>query len=512
MTPATVAIQPQDLGIGRLFWAVRDAVIVAAPQHGQIVLWNPAAEQLLGYAAAEVVGQPIERIIPEPLRARHQAGLARFHATGHGTIIDAQAPVEVPALHRSGAEVWVELTLSRLDGPDEASYVLALLRDVTARRQAEAERQASAERLRLALAGARMGTWDWDLRTNTLVVSPTTEALYGYVPGTGPSTAEGFEQTLHPDDRELVPHAMAAALRTDDLALEYRVVWLDGSLHWLGLTGRTVRDEVGRPVRLLGVVADLTDRKRAEAERAARAEAEAALRLRDEFFSVAAHELKTPITSLRGFAELLLKEFERAEGPDPERVQRALRTIDQQSVTLTRLVGQLLDAARIGAGRLALECEPTDLVALVRRAVAAAQARTQRHALQVAAPTSLAAQLDPLRIEQVLANLLDNAIKYSPAGGRIDVRVGLADRSIVRVTVRDRGLGIPPESRARIFEHSYQAHAQSRPSGLGLGLYISRQIIELHGGRITAQFPTDGGTRLVVELPLHPASATGAVA
>jgi signal transduction histidine kinase len=161
---------------------------------------------------------------------------------------------------------------------------------------------------------------------------------------------------------------------------------------------------------------------------------------------------------------------------------------------------------------LALECEPTDLVALVRRAVAAAQARTQRHALQVAAPTSLAAQLDPLRIEQVLANLLDNAIKYSPAGGRIDVRVGLADRSIVRVTVRDRGLGIPPESRARIFEHSYQAHAQSRPSGLGLGLYISRQIIELHGGRITAQFPTDGGTRLVVELPLHPASATGAVA
>jgi signal transduction histidine kinase len=266
-----------------------------------------------------------------------------------------------------------------------------------------------------------------------------------------------------------------------------------------------IRDGAGQIVGIASIARDITDRKRAEAEQAARAEAEAALRLRDEFLSVAAHELKTPITSLRGFAELLLEQFGQPEGPDPERARRALRTIDRQSLTLARLVGQLLDVARIGAGRLALECGPTDVAGLAQRAVAAAQARTLTHSLHLDAPPSLPAQIDPLRIEQVLVNLLDNAIKYSPGGGRIDVTVNIPDPFTVRVTVRDRGLGIPPESRARIFEHSYQAHAQSHQSGLGLGLYISRQIVELHGGRITAQFPTDGGTRMVVDLPLQPA-------
>src|SRR5919201_6297845 len=128
MIPATL---PQDLGIGRLFWAIRDAGIVAEPEHGQIVLWNPAAEQLLGYPAADMVGQPVERIVPEPLRAGHLAGLARFRASGHGPIVDAHAPVEVPALHRSGAQIWVELTLSPFEEPDGGLYILGLLRDIT---------------------------------------------------------------------------------------------------------------------------------------------------------------------------------------------------------------------------------------------------------------------------------------------------------------------------------------------------------------------------------------------
>jgi signal transduction histidine kinase len=264
---------------------------------------------------------------------------------------------------------------------------------------------------------------------------------------------------------------------------------------------------VGRPVRLLGVVTDLTDRKRAEAERAARAQAEAALRLRDEFFSVAAHELKAPITSLRGFAELLLNQFERPEGPDPERVQRTLRTIDRQSVTLARLVGQLLDVARIGAGRLALECEPTDVAALVQRVVAAAQARTQIHTLHVDAPPGLDARIDPLRIEQVLTNLLDNAVKYSPAGGAIEVVLQQLDGATFELSVRDHGLGVEPEKRSRIFERFYQAHEDAFRSGMGLGLYLSRHIVELHGGQIRAEFPDDGGSRFIVRLPFAPSTA-----
>ena len=138
------------------------------------------------------------------------------------------------------------------------------------------------------------------------------------------------------------------------------------------------------------------------------------------------------------------------------------------------------------------------------RAVAEARGRSERHAIALAAPSFLAASDDPLRSEQVLANLLDNAIRYSPGGGPIEVALSRPAPEWVELTVRDRGVGIPPEARGRIFERFYQAHANGTggsQGGLGLGLYICRQIAELHGGAIRAEFPPDGGTRVVVRLP-----------
>jgi signal transduction histidine kinase len=130
---------------------------------------------------------------------------------------------------------------------------------------------------------------------------------------------------------------------------------------------------------------------------------------------------------------------------------------------------------------------------------------TSAHTLVVDAPAPIATCLDPLRIEQMLVNLVNNAIKYSPDGGTIDITV-TQHSEVAQVTVRDHGLGIPPEHREHIFDRFYQAHAQaharSHRSGMGLGLYISRQIVDLHGGSITADFPADGGTRFVVTLPV----------
>jgi len=127
--------------------------------------------------------------------------------------------------------------------------------------------------------------------------------------------------------------------------------------------------------------------------------------------------------------------------------------------------------------------------------------RTSRHALTVQAPAALPASVDPIRLEQVFTNLLNNAIKYSPDGGAIDVEVLRPTPAVAQVAVRDHGLGIPPEQRARIFERFYQAHTQRHLSGLGLGLYLSQEIVTLHGGRVTVEFPSDGGTRFIVSLP-----------
>jgi signal transduction histidine kinase len=234
-------------------------------------------------------------------------------------------------------------------------------------------------------------------------------------------------------------------------------------------------------------------------------EARTAVSIRDEFLSVAAHELKTPMTSLRGYAQLLAREFEKGHVANPERARRAATTIQVQSDKLARLVAQLLDVSRIQSGKLAIERKPSDLSALVREVVEAARTQLRDHTILARLPSELWLPIDPLRIEQVVTNLIDNAIKYSPDGGQIDVLLACdADNRTVKLAVRDRGVGVPLEHRAHIFDRFYQAHAGgalTSMAGMGLGLYISRQIIELHGGSISAEFPDDGGTCIVFTLP-----------
>ena len=236
-------------------------------------------------------------------------------------------------------------------------------------------------------------------------------------------------------------------------------------------------------------------------------EAQEALAIRDEFLSAAAHELKTPITSLRGFAQLTLRALDSGE-VDTQRLAQALKVVDTQADKLARLVSQLLDVSRMESGRLALNSRETDLRELVADVVTNAQRQSDRHTVLLHAPAEVRIHADPLRIEQVLINLLDNAIKFSPQGGLVDVEVNRPDPGTARLAVRDRGIGIRPEHRGQIFERFYQAEAAGTyAAGMGLGLYISRQIVDLHGGCIAAEFPDDGGTRFVVTLPVEPAVA-----
>jgi PAS domain S-box-containing protein len=234
-------------------------------------------------------------------------------------------------------------------------------------------------------------------------------------------------------------------------------------------------------------------------------EAQEALAARDEFLSVAAHELKTPITSLRGYAQLTLRAVDQSGAVDPERLRQALSVINIQSDRLTRLVSQLLDVSRIQSGQLTPDYRDADLGQLAADIVANAEHRSPHNVFELRSPAHVYMRMDSLRIEQVLTNLLDNAIKHSPPGGSVEVDVDTETlrQGVVVVSVRDHGAGIPPELRERIFERFYQAGASSSHSaGMGLGLYVSRQIVELHGGRIWAEAADGGGARFVIALPL----------
>ncbi len=226
-----------------------------------------------------------------------------------------------------------------------------------------------------------------------------------------------------------------------------------------------------------------------------------AVRARDEFLSIAAHELKTPITSLVGYAQLLGAVANGRAPSDPEREGRALQRLEQQALKLSRLVTQLMDVSSLQAGKLHLNVSDVNLSALVR--LVATNLRDEGYNVADDAIQNIHLRADAVRLEQIVSNLVQNAVRYTPRGTLIEVGVGFSSSAgFVEISVRDHGPGIPPAKRAHIFDRFYQAHADNHASGMGLGLYISQQIARLHGGRITAEFPEDGGSRFVVTLPV----------
>jgi signal transduction histidine kinase len=242
-------------------------------------------------------------------------------------------------------------------------------------------------------------------------------------------------------------------------------------------------------------------RRALEAEHEARLDAEAALHVRDEFLSIAAHELRNPLACLSLHAQVALQRLSRTEHFDATRTEHSLQSICSQATRLSRLLDRLLDVSRLEADHLTLQRRVTDLTVLVEQVVSSTRAGTDRHPIALEMPVSLQAWIDPMRLEQVLANLLDNAIKHSPQGEPIVVTLSQPLPGTLELAVSDRGIGIPIEARDRIFERFFQARPEDATQGLGLGLYVSRQVVALHGGDIRADFPADGGTRFVVTLP-----------
>ncbi|MFL6332538.1 MAG: ATP-binding protein [Pyrinomonadaceae bacterium] len=291
--------------------------------------------------------------------------------------------------------------------------------------------------------------------------------------------------------------------------------YTDGSTTWLSTTKVPIFDEEERVTGLVGISRDITERKRAEEarlelarEQAARAEAEAANRLKDDFLAMLSHELRTPLTAILGWAKLL------ADGQVSEgKVAAAFAAIYRNAHAQARLVDDLLDVSRVITGKLRIEVVPVNLAAVVE--AAAAVVRPAAEAKRVGLDVNVEAGAskidgDPARLQQVVWNLLSNAVKFTPAGGRVEARVGRAG-SRMEIAVSDTGAGIEPEFLPHVFERFRQADMSTtrRHGGLGLGLAIVRHLVELHGGTITAESEGQGrGSTFTVRLPVHADSDT----
>ncbi len=302
-----------------------------------------------------------------------------------------------------------------------------------------------------------------------------------------------------PEDvaRGLPEALLAQAVRDGRVEAEGWRVRKDGSKFWADVVITALVDDSGQLVGFAKVTRDLTERLRAQQEQVRLAHAEEAVRLRDEFLSIAAHELRTPLSAVQLQLQSLL---ERADGLEPRvrlKVERAWRSGDR----LVRLVDTLLDVSRIATGSLTLTPSTFDLTDAVRDVVD----RFGEHALQAGSPVSVRSEgptsgsWDRLRVEQVVTNLLTNSLKYA-AGTPVDLVVQGEAKDVV-LTVSDRGPGIPKSEQERIFGRFERAAPIRNFGGLGLGLYVARQIVEVHGGEIAIAPQQSVGVQFVIRLP-----------
>jgi PAS domain S-box-containing protein len=368
--------------------------------------------------------------------------------------------------------------------------------DITERKRIEQALRDSQADLNRAQSVGQIGSWRLNILRNELHWSDENHRIFGIPEGT-PMSYETFLSTIHPDDREYVDRMWMAALRGAPYDIEHRLV-VDGVLKWVRERAELEFDEQGRLLGGFGTTQDITGLKQAE-----QALIEADQR-KDEFLAMLAHELRNPLTPIRNAAHVL----GRLETQEP-RVQWAQQIIERQVGHLTRLVDDLLDVSRIVRGKVSLKMEPVELAAVVNQALDMARPLIDgmQHQIAVRLPEQPAyLEGDPVRLAQVLLNLLDNAAKYTPEGGRIEVEASVVG-PVIEIQVRDNGIGIPADLLPQVFDLFQQGERTLDRSqgGLGIGLTLVKRLVEMHGGLLEASSAGEGlGSEFTIWLPVLP--------
>jgi PAS domain S-box-containing protein len=389
------------------------------------------------------------------------------------------------------------LPLSEL-GTEEHLYrmVRQLERRVGLLEQAERTARESEERLRLVVTGSYDGIWDWDLRRGTFYWSPRLLEMLGLAPESLPGTYEAFEALIHPEDRAEVVAALSAHLERGvpyDVSLRLRHA--TGGYRSCVSRGRALRDAQGRAVRMAGIIGDVTEQLRLYRE------TQEAVRARDEFLSVAAHELRTPLAALRLRVQGARGALHAGVRDAPERLDRALEAADRQVQRLADLVESLLDVSQLQGGAPRLHLEEVDLASVVREVVSRSEEAAARVGCQLVLrqlpPTP--GKWDVARLSQVMTHLLSNAMKFGP-GKPVEVALE-SGGDMATLVVRDHGIGIAPGRVDGLFRRFERAVPVRHYGGLGLGLYRLRRIVEAHGGEVSVDSAPGEGATFRIRLP-----------
>ena len=476
--------------------------IVTFDSHGTIISANHATEQLLGWSEAELLGNSINMITPEPYQTEHQDYLQRYLVSGKTQVVGIERELE--ALHKNGAAIAIRLGIGhvKMAGTD---FFVAFISDIRQRLKMEQALRENEEKFRSLIAnipGIAFRCIDDD-NWGMIFISDAVETITGYPAEdfTLPNPKRSFADLYHPDDRKRI---YSTVFDDGSFNLEYRIIRRDGEIRWVMEHGNYITEESSGEVWLDGFIMDITERhEMIEALRQAKDKAEQAASARATFLANMSHEIRTPMNAIIGFSDILLDSELEGES------LRHLKTINNSAKSLLHLLNEVLDSAKLDKGKLELETSVFSLVQEVDSVISTLwlQARNKDLALTVDVSPKLAGQYagSPERIRQVLTNLLNNAIKFTQQGS-VKLTVNPLTDNHIEFLIEDTGIGMSQAQLTSVFEPFTQADASMsrRFGGTGLGTTISKQLVELMGGKISAKSELGKGTQFRFVLPLKP--------
>jgi PAS domain S-box-containing protein len=480
-----------------------DDAIISKDLQGVISSWNKGAERLFGYTAEEAIGHSVTMLIPPERFDEEPSILERIRS---GREVDHYETVR---RRKDGSLIDVSLKVSPIK--NEYGQLIGaskIARDITQTKRAQEEIRFQASLLS-AVEQAVIAT---DLEGTIIFWNSFAEDLYGW------AAAEAIGSNIialtpaidsEKRAREIFSLLKSGQSWSGELLLQKR----DGSTFPAMITDSPIVDEKGALIGVVGVSIDITHLKRVEDERArllereqeARTEAEEANRLKDEFLAMLSHELRNPLNVVIGYSEILRRT---EDSQNPRFVRKAAEVIRRNALAQSQLVSDLLDLSRLQMAKLALNRQPVSLTTVIADAIETVKAEAERKSISLdlsIAKDVLIVDGDPIRLGQIAWNLLNNAVKFTPPGGRVTISL-CEEGDDARLLIEDTGQGIATEFLPHVFEIFRQADASNerRQGGLGIGLALVKQLAELHRGRVIAESQGVGrGARFIVWIPLH---------
>jgi PAS domain S-box-containing protein len=485
-----------------------DAIIVRTLD-GKIVFWNRGATELYGWNQEEVLGKSSHQLFrtqfQEPLESIHKTLFEKERWEG-----------ELTHYRRDGTALIIESRWVIRRSGERAPTILEINRDITQRKKAEQALRSSRERLELAQEAARFGTFEWDIQKNIVTRSKNFDLLYGLPEGSMGSTFEAWEKKLHPADVGFVREQVQRALMDGGFYTEFRIVWPDQSVHWMSARARVYFSNEGRPLRMVGVNYEITERKQLEQDleqargqleqlveertselRTAVEELKRSNRELEAFAYIASHDLQEPIRMVATYVQLLQNRYENKLDDDAREFIQFAR---EGSLRMKHLIDDLLSYSRIR--RQPLELRPHSFEEIMDQSLLVLRDPLETSRAVVTHERLPSLVVDHSRIALLLQNLIGNAIKFrseKPPRIHISAREG-QDEWIF--SVRDNGMGISPEYSQKIFSVFQRLHDRGVYPGTGMGLAVCRLIVEQHGGRIWVESEVGKGSTFYFSIPV----------